>query len=178
TAKNFNSYLPKTTNNEPALDQTDNTYRLVEQLKSSDTPLIITTIQKLNNAVKNNRYKDVLTPYHDRKVIFIEDEAHRSQFGEMRKNVNRWFGNAQHFGFTGTPIFAENVGKDGRTTETLYDDLLHKYLIKDAIRDRNVLGFSIQYISTVKGKEKIEDANREVPGIDTKEAMESEERLS
>lgn len=178
TAKNFNSYLPKTTNNEPALDQTDNTYRLVEQLKSSDTPLIITTIQKLNNAVKNNRYKDVLTPYHDRKVIFIEDEAHRSQFGEMRKNVNRWFGNAQHFGFTGTPIFAENVGKDGRTTETLYDDLLHKYLIKDAIRDRNVLGFSIQYISTVKGKEKIEEANREVPGIDTKEAMESEERLS
>jgi type I restriction enzyme R subunit len=177
TAKNFNSYLPNTAGNEPALDQTDSTFKLVEQLKSSDSPLIITTIQKLNHAISNDRYKDILTKYHDKKVIFIEDEAHRSQFGEMRKNVNHWFNNAQHFGFTGTPIFADNVGPDGRTTETLYDEQLHQYLIKDAIRDKNVLGFSIQYINTIKGKETIEDADEKVAGIDTKEVMEADDRL-
>ncbi|WP_137596702.1 type I restriction endonuclease subunit R [Paucilactobacillus kaifaensis] len=176
TSKNFNSYLPKSVSNQPALDRTDNTYSLVKQLKSNDSSLIITTIQKLNNAVSGDRYKDVLTPYHDQRVIFIEDEAHRSQFGEMRKNINQWFKNAQHFGFTGTPIFAENVGADGRTTETLYDEDLHQYLIKDAIRDENVLGFSIQYIGTIKGKN-IQVEDEEVPGINTKEVYENEERL-
>jgi len=176
TAKNFNSYLPRSVSNEPALDRTNNTYSLVKQLKSNDSQLIITTIQKLNNAVTGDRYKNVLTPYHDKRVIFIEDEAHRSQFGEMRKNINQWFKNAEHFGFTGTPIFAENVGADGRTTKTLYDKELHQYLIKDAIRDGNVLGFSIQYISTFKGKT-IQADDEKVPGIDTREVFESEDRL-
>lgn len=176
TAKNFNSYLPKSVSNQPALDRTENTYSLVRQLQSNDSPLIITTIQKLNNAVSGSRYKDVLTPFHDQRVIFIEDEAHRSQFGEMRKNINQWFKNAEHFGFTGTPIFAKNVGADGRTTETLYDKELHKYLIKDAIRDENVLGFSIQYIGTIKGKNIAVD-DEKVPGINTKEVYESDERL-
>ncbi|GEP20281.1 type I restriction endonuclease subunit R [Pediococcus argentinicus] len=177
TSKNFNSYLPKTVSNEPALDQTTNTRKLVEQLRSSDTSLIITTIQKMNNAIANDRYKDILTPLQDQRIIFIEDEAHRSQFGEMRKNVNRWFHNSQHFGFTGTPIFAENVGPDGRTTETLYNKELHKYLIKDAIRDHNVLGFSIQYINTINRKEELLDGNDEVSAIDTKEVLESDDRL-
>lgn len=177
TSKNFNSYLPKTVSNEPALDQTTNTRKLVEQLRSSDTSLIITTIQKMNNAIANDRYKDILTPLQDQRIIFIEDEAHRSQFGEMRKNVNRWFHNSQHFGFTGTPIFAENVGPDGRTTETLYNKELHKYLIKDAIRDHNVLGFSIQYINTIKEKEELLDGNDEVSAIDTTEVLESDDRL-
>lgn len=88
TAKNFNSYLPKSVSNQPALDRTENTYSLVRQLQSNDSPLIITTIQKLNNAVSGSRYKDVLTPFHDQRVIFIEDEAHRSQFGEMRKKIS------------------------------------------------------------------------------------------
>jgi type I restriction enzyme R subunit len=176
TAKNFNSYLPTTVSNEPALDRTDNTASLVKQLQSSDNPLIITTIQKLNNAVKeDSRYKNILEPFHDKHVIFIEDEAHRTQFGDMRKNINKWFKNAEHFGFTGTPIFAENVGIDGRTTETLYDEELHHYLIKDAIRDHNVLGFSIQYIGTIKGKNITDD--EQIPGIDTKEAFENDERL-
>lgn len=177
TAKNFNSYMPETSTGKAALDRTDDTSILVKQLSSNDSSLVITTIQKLNNAVQNTRYKDVLTSYHDRRVIFIEDEAHRSQFGEMRKNVNRWFKNAQHFGFTGTPIFAENVGKDGRTTETLYDVLLHKYLIKDAIRDGNVLGFSVQYINTIKGKG-IPTDDEQVRGIDKHEVFASPQRLS
>lgn len=175
TAKNFNSYLPKTVGGN-ALDRTEDTHSLVKQLRSKDSPLIVSTIQKMNVAVhQSNRYKKLLDQFHDEKVIFIEDECHRTQFGEMRKNINSFFKNAQHFGFTGTPIFAENVGPDGRTTETLYNDELHRYLIKDAIRDRNVLGFNVQYIGTIKGKNISDD--EQVSGIDTKEAFENEKRM-
>ncbi|MCT3391055.1 type I restriction endonuclease subunit R [Lentilactobacillus hilgardii] len=176
TAKNFNSYLPKSVTNQPALDRTDDTRSLVKQLRSKDDPLIISTIQKMNVAISNPKYKKLLSQFHDQRVIFIEDEAHRSQFGEMRKNINNWFKNSEHFGFTGTPIFSENIGADGRTTKTLYDEELHHYLIKDAIRDHNVLGFSVQYIGTIKGKDTTID-DEKVPGIDTKAAFESPERL-
>ncbi|GAX07143.1 type I restriction-modification system restriction subunit R [Secundilactobacillus pentosiphilus] len=177
TADNFNAYLPQIKGESRALDRIDSTKMLVEQLQSKSNPLIVTTIQKLNYAIQNDRYKDLLTPYHDAKVVFIEDEAHRSQFGEMRKGINRWFKNAQHIGFTGTPIFAENVGQDGRTTETLYGECLHQYLIKDAIRDRNVLGFSMQYLNTIHGKDVFLDGNEMVSGIDKKEVMEADDRL-
>lgn len=160
---------------ETALDLTTNTSSLVKQLQSHDNALIVTTIQKMNNAVNNPKYKGLLTSYHDKRVIFIEDEAHRSQFGEMRKNVNKWFANSQHFGFTGTPIFSQNIGSDKRTTETLYDEELHRYLIKDAIRDHNVLGFNVEQMGTLEGKDNISD--EEVAGIDTKEVLENEERL-
>lgn len=177
TAKNFDSYLPATTGGGPALDRTDNTATLVKQLQSLDNPLIVTTIQKLSNAVKNDRFKSVLTPYHDRKVAFIEDECHRSQFGKMRKDVNHWFQNAQHFGFTGTPIFKENVGADGRTTKDLYDKELHQYLIRDAIRDGNVLGFAVQYISTIRGKGIETGDDEKVNAINTREVYENPKRL-
>src|SRR5699024_10306853 len=160
---------------ETALDLTTNTSSLVKQLQSHDNALIVTTIQKMNNAVNNPKYKGLLTSYHDKRVIFIEDEAHRSQFGEMRKNVNKWFANSQHFGFTGTPIFSQNIGSDKRTTETLYDEELHRYLIKDAIRDHNVLGFNVEQMGALEGKDNISD--EEVAGIDTKEVLENEERL-
>jgi type I restriction enzyme R subunit len=176
TAKNFEAYLPETANGEAALDRTNNTEALVKQLSSNGNQLIVTTIQKMNSALRNDRYKAVLTPYHDRKVAFIEDEAHRSQFGDMRKNVNHWFKNAQHFGFTGTPIFPENIGADGRTTKDIYHKLLHKYLIKDAIRDGNVLGFTIQYINTIQGKG-IADDDEQVSSIDKREVFEDENRL-
>ncbi len=169
--------MPNSSSSEPALDRTKSTRKLVEQLGSKDNSLIVTTIQKLNNAISGDRYKKLLESFHDKHVVFIEDEAHRSQFGEMRKNVNKWFQNAQHFGFTGTPIFAENVGPDGRTTETLYGKCLHKYLIKDAIRDHNVLGFSIQYLNTIKGHDVFLDGSDEVSGIKVKEAFENEDRL-
>ncbi len=177
TAKNFNSYLPLSVTNEPAIDRTKNTRSLVKQLNSNDDPLIISTIQKMNVAVTHDNYKRALEPYRDKRVIFIEDEAHRSQFGKMRKYINNWFQNAEHFGFTGTPIFKQNVGKDGRTTQTLYDDELHQYLIKDAIRDHNVLGFNVQYIRTIKGKDKqIQD--KLVAGINTQEAFENKDRMT
>lgn len=175
TADNFNAYLPKTNDDSRALDRIDSTEMLVKQLKSQDNPLIVTTIQKLSYAINSDKYKSILTPYHDAKVVFIEDEAHRSQFGKMRKDVNRWFKNAQHIGFTGTPIFAENVGVDGRTTETLYGECLHQYLIKDAIRDHNVLAFSMQYLNTIRGKDVFNDEM--VSAIDKRGAMEADERL-
>ncbi len=103
-----------------------------------------------------------------KKVIFIEDEAHRSQFGDMRKNVNNWFKNAQHIGFTGTPIFKENIGADGRTTQDLYDQELHHYLIKDAIRDQNVLGFNVQYLQTFDAKDVDEKSQADGNSVDKK----------
>lgn len=148
---------------ETALDLTTNTSSLVKQMQSHDNALIVTTIQKMNNAVNNSKYKGLLTSYHDKRVIFIEDEAHRSQFGEMRKNVNKWFANSQHFGFTGTPpIFSQNIGSDKRTNETLYDEESHRYLIKDAIRDHNVLGFNVEQMSTLVGKDDISDENIDI----------------
>ena len=178
TAKNFNSYLPKSgANNDSALDRTTDTKNLVSQLTDTSTQLIITTIQKLNNAVTSDNFKNILAPYHDKRVIFIEDEAHRSQFGEMRKNVNKWFMNAQHFGFTGTPIFKENIGKDGRTTDDLYDERLHSYLIEDAIRDGNVLSFNVDYINTIQGQGFVSDEDTVAKGIDKKEVWENPDRL-
>ena len=121
---------------------TDSSFKLVKQLNSNDSKLIVTTIQKMSNAIKNERHSRKLKQFHNKHVVFIEDECHRTQFGEMRIAVNKWFENAQHFGFTGTPIFEENMGQNKRTTENLYDECLHKYLIKDAIRDKNVLPFN------------------------------------
>jgi len=85
--------------------------------------------------------------------------------------------NAQHFGFTGTPIFKENIGKDGRTTDDLYDERLHSYLIKDAIRDRNVLTFNVEYINTIQGHGVVPDEDTLAKGIDKKEVWENPDRL-
>lgn len=170
--KNFNSYLSDANQ----IDMTDSSFKLVKQLNSNDNKLIVTTIQKMSNAIKNERRSQKLEQFHDKHVVFIEDECHRTQFGEMRIAVNKWFKNAQHFGFTGTPIFEENMGANKRTTENLYDECLHQYLIKDAIRDKNVLPFNVQYISTFKGKD-IDYGDEKVEGIDTQEVFESEKRM-
>ncbi|MEJ6347708.1 type I restriction endonuclease subunit R [Holzapfeliella sp. He02] len=176
TSKNFNSYLGAK-NGDLAIDRTDDTKTLVKQLQQTDEKLVITTIQKMNNAVSKDYYKNLLAPYRDKKVIFIEDEAHRSQFGDMRKNVNNWFKNAQHIGFTGTPIFKENIGSDGRTTQDLYDQELHHYLIKDAIRDQNVLGFNVQYLQTFDAEDIDDNGQADANAIDKKEVMEHPDRL-
>jgi type I restriction enzyme R subunit len=114
----------------------------------------------------------------DKRVVFIFDECHRSQFGDTHGRIKEFFENHQMFGFTGTPIFAENVtanqhGK--RTTKDLFGECLHKYVITDAIRDENVLKFSVEYINTFKKRDIIADV--EVRDIDTKEVMEAPERL-
>ncbi|WP_153398219.1 type I restriction endonuclease subunit R [Chryseobacterium vaccae] len=125
-----------------AVDGTDNTYELIKRL-GGNSKIIITTIQKLNNAVTRDRYNKHLQEVREQKVVMIFDECHRSQFGDSHRNIRQFFSNLQIFGFTGTPIFAKNANE--HTTAEIFDDCLHKYLIKDAIADDNVLGFLVEY---------------------------------
>src|SRR5574344_4578 len=126
-----------------AVDGTDNTYELIKRL-SGNSKIIITTIQKLNCAVTRNYYNKHLQAAKNQKVVMIFDECHRSHFGECHKNIVRFFKNLQIFGFTGTPIFSENA-RGEHTTAEVFDTCLHRYLIKDAIADENVLGFLVEY---------------------------------
>lgn len=159
-----------------SVDRTTKTGVLVKQLKDPNRKRIITTIQKMANAVKNEKYIDVMKLYENEKIVFVIDECHRSQFGDMNLHIKRHFKKAQYIGFTGTPRFVDNKSQDGRTTSDLFQDCLHTYLIKDAIHDGNVLGFSVEYISTMKGKEGMDDATK-VPGIDQQELWLADERI-
>ena len=166
-----------------SIDGTDNTTHLVKQITDDKTPLIITTIQKLNNAISKNHLESRMKNAKDKKIVFIFDECHRSQFGDTHHKIVEFFTNKQMFGFTGTPIFAENAIKT-KTTKDLFHECLHKYSIKDAIGDDNVLGFSVEYYNTFKSKDlkdkegndlSADDLN--VEGIDTTEVFEAPERL-
>lgn len=175
TTKEFNSF------SEGSVDGTTNTASLVRQF-SDDTPLIVTTIQKLDNAIKKGRHSAKMETLKDKKMVFIFDECHRSQFGTTHKRIKEFFGSVQMFGFTGTPIFAENVVKNDlgkRTTKDLFDECLHKYVITDAIRDENVLKFSVEYVGKYKQKEGSKtNLDINVEAIDTSELLESEGRLT
>lgn len=163
TFKEFNSF------SQGSVDSTDNTKTLVKQLLGSDK-LIITTIQKLSRAVARHK---AIEQVKDQKIVLMFDECHRSQFGKMHDVITSFFTNLQYFGFTGTPIFAVN-SVDGLTTKSLFHDRLHSYVIKDAIRDENVLGFSVEYVGRYRNKATLDI---EVEDIDRKELMESEDRL-
>ncbi len=126
-----------------AVDNTDNTRHLINRLRG-DSKIIITTIQKLNCAVTRHYYNERIQGVRNQKVVMIFDECHRSHFGECHKNIVKFFNNLQIFGFTGTPIFVENA-KQEHTTAEVFGDCLHRYLIKDAIADENVLGFLVEY---------------------------------
>lgn len=136
------------------VDNTDSTYILTRMLKNKEKKMIVTTIQKMANAVKNPKYADIMDSYRDKKVIYIIDECHRSQFGKMHGQIQKHFERANYIGFTGTPIFEKNKGPEGRTTADVFhagklDSCLHQYLIKDAIADGNVLRFSVEYRRTI-----------------------------
>lgn len=126
-----------------AVDSTDNTDELVKRLHGN-SKIIITTIQKLNAAVSKQWYSRRIEEIRHARIVMIFDECHRSHFGDCHKNIVRFFDNTQIFGFTGTPIFVENA-VDGHTTKEIFGNCLHKYLIKDAIADENVLGFLVEY---------------------------------
>ena len=126
-----------------AVDGTDDTYELVKRL-NSDKKIILTTIQKLNTAIKKDFYNRRIQDLRDKKFVMIFDECHRSHFGECHRNIVNFFKNLQIFGFTGTPIFPENAKQD-ITTYEVFGECLHKYMIKDAIADENVLGFLVEY---------------------------------
>jgi type I restriction enzyme R subunit len=171
TTKEFNSF------SHGSVDGTDNTKALVKQL-GDDTPLIVTTLQKLNAAISKTRYLSSMEHLQDKPIVFIFDECHRSQFGETHQRITEFFHKNQMIGFTGTPIFAENaIGN--KTTTTLFDECLHKYVITDAINDDNVLKFSVEYVGRYKDKGNRSTAiDIDVEDIDTKELLESEDRLS
>ena len=172
TMQEFNSFK------DGSVDSTTNTNSLVNQFLgkfkdkkgvAKDSDLIITTIQKLNNAISGH-YRKQLEPLKNERFVFIFDECHRSQFGETHGRITEFFAESQLFGFTGTPIFAENASKNDlgkRTTKDLFGNCLHKYVITDAIRDQNVLKFGIEYYSVFKHKNKpqfdemVEDINKE-----------------
>ena len=172
TMKEFNAFK------EGSVDSTDNTNSLVNQFlgkytdkkgQAKDSDLIITTIQKLNNAISGH-YRHQLEHLKNERFVFIFDECHRSQFGETHGRITEFFAKSQLFGFTGTPIFADNASKNDlgkRTTKDLFGNCLHKYVITDAIRDENVLKFGIEYYSVFKHKNKpqfdemVEDIDKE-----------------
>ena len=130
------------------------------------------------NAINNPRYAELMNKYRNEKVVFIIDECHRSQFGDMHKVIEQHFNNAQYFGFTGTPRFSQNKSQDGRTTADIFGKCLHKYLLKDAINDKNVLGFSVDYYKTIDSNLDNVLYDEEVEGINTEEAYSADERIN
>ena len=165
TVDEYNSF------EEGCVDNTENTRSLVNSLKDSSKTLIITTIQKMATALRSGKYDAVLDEYADRKCVFIIDECHRSQFGKMHASIKRHFHNANFIGFTGTPIFKQNKGANDRTTADVFSvpndsapgtadskACIHRYMIKEAIADGNVLPFSVEFLRSV-AVEKTDDGS-------------------
>ena len=152
-----------------SVDDTKNTGILVKQLNNKSQKLVITTIQKLTRAIK---WKQLKIDVKDKKIIMMFDECHRSQFGKWHTQIKKFFTNIQMFGFTGTPILPENAYD--RTTKDLFEEKLHTYSIKDGICDRNVLGFSVDYIKTFKSKNIYDEL---VENIDKEEVYGNKKRL-
>lgn len=140
-----------------AVDGSESTAVLAKQLASPDCRILVTTIQKLACFIKKNKGHEVYTQH----CVIIFDECHRSQFGEMHVSITKHFKNYHLFGFTGTPIFADNAGSGRnfnlRTTEQAFGEKLHTYTIVDAIRDENVLPFRVDYIQTIRERDQYED---------------------
>lgn len=177
TMKEYNRF------EEGAADGNTSTAVLQRQLENRDKNggyhdyrIIITTIQKLSIFVQKNKNH----PVFQQRVVIIFDECHRSNFGEMHSAITKNFKKYNLFGFTGTPIFAQNAGTGGdmrlKTTQQAFGDKLHTYTIVDAINDENVLPFRIDYVNTIKEKEGILD--QKISAIDREKAMASPERIS
>lgn len=144
--------------------------------KKTNQKIIITTIQKLDRFISKNSGHQIFSGH----VVLIFDECHRSQFGDMHSAITGAFNKYHLFGFTGTPIFAKNSSSGGRgdlkTTEQAFGDKLHTYTIVDAIADKNVLPFKVDYVSTVREAENIED--KKVSDIDREAVLANPERLT
>jgi type I restriction enzyme R subunit len=159
-----------------AANSNTSTAILTRQLSDTNARIIITTIQKLDRFIDRNSGHVIF----DGHVVLIFDECHRSQFGDMHAAITKAFKNYHIFGFTGTPIFAVNASSGGRpdlrTTEQAFGNKLHTYTIVDAIADKNVLPFKVDYVSTVREAEDIED--KKVSDIDREAVLAAPERLS
>lgn len=170
TIKEYNRFA------EGTVSANQSTTKLTAQINDPTVPIIVTTIQKLSNFVGRHRQHAV----YDGHVVLIFDECHRSQFGDMHTAITKAFRNYHLFGFTGTPIFAANAGTGGnamlRTTPQAFGSQLHSYTIVNAIADKNVLPFRIDYIDTVHMRTDVADA--EVSAVDSERALLAPQRLS
>lgn len=172
TTREFNAY------SDGSVDGTHNTHKLVRQF-TDPTRLIVTTIQKLNAAISKQHFLEQMEPLSGKRIVFIFDECHRSQFGDTHKRITSFFTNYQMFGFTGTPIFKDNANKSeavARTTKDLFGECLHRYVITDAIRDQNVLRFSVEYWGKLRRRDG-SLIDEKVAGIDTREFFENPDRI-
>ncbi len=158
-----------------AVDGTTNTADLKRRLEDPNSRIIVTTIQKLANFARQNKTHSVYSGH----IVLIFDECHRSQFGEMHAAIEKAFKFYHLFGFTGTPIFAENAGSSGnprlRTTDQAFGERLHTYTVVDAIRDKNVLPFRIDYVNTMQTPDVL--PTEQVSAIDTERALLAPERI-
>ena len=158
-----------------AANSNKSTKVLKSQLEDSNAQIIVTTIQKLSKFIEGNKGHSV----YDGHMVIIFDECHRSQFGDMHQSITKAFKNYNLFGFTGTPIFAANAGTGGnpqlKTTEQAFGEKLHTYTIVDAITDKNVLPFRIDYVNTVKMSATL--ADKKVSAIDAERALLDSERI-
>jgi len=171
TVTNFNSF------EKGVVVSVDDSTKLFQYFGDSSVKMITTTIQKMSNLCTNERLARAVEANRN-SVIFIIDECHRSNFGEMRKHILRAFPNAQMLGFTGTPIFAENMNASGLTTETIFGGKpVHTYKIKDAINAKMVLGFNVQYFKTINIVESVEK-DEEVEAIDNEELINAPSRIA
>lgn len=187
-----------------SVSATEDADMLLDFLKDPLEKLILTTIQKMSNVcklvltkeekakigktdgqeIRNDeskvkRMKSIMEDLKGKKIVFIIDECHRSQFGDMHKAIELAFKDKyqiQYFGFTGTPRFKDNPSQDGRTTTDIFTKEAHHYLIKDAIKDGNVLGFNVDYVKTINTTYD-EDDDAKVEAIDTDEVLNAPERL-
>lgn len=170
TVRNFNSF------EKGAVVNIDGTDKLSTSFLDSSIKMITTTIQKMSNLCSNKKFAEAVE-LNKGKVVFIIDECHRSNFGEMRKHILRAFPKAQMFGFTGTPIFAENMNASGQTTESIFGGKpVHSYKIKDAINAHMVLGFNVQYFKTINIVESV-GKDEKVEAIDSEELINSPIRI-
>ena len=170
TIREYNAYA------EGTVSANQSTRQLAQQIDEQSVPIIVTTIQKLATFVKSHHGHAIYSGH----VVLVFDECHRSQFGDMHTDITRAFRNYHLFGFTGTPIFAENASSSGkanlRTTQQAFGDQLHSYTIVDAIRDKTVLPFRVDYLNSFRVRDGID--NHDVEGIDTDSAYMNPKRIT
>lgn len=178
TTSSFTSYAE---NDVVQIDETDNVSDLIKKLLSADRSVIVTTIQKLNHVMKRFEGKESTPRYKKLKhlhVAFVVDECHRAVSPQKKKEIEKFFYQSLWYGFTGTPIFAENakqaLGNLARTTEEQYGGRLHEYTVKEAIHDKAVLGFQIEYKSTFSDDELDDLIVKLDPSIDLASLTEQE----
>ncbi|MBR2124266.1 MAG: type I restriction endonuclease subunit R [Acetobacter sp.] len=179
TQKEYNQF------EEGSVDSTLNTRELLKKLHNPEAKIIVTTIQKLSRALE--RLKDYETDYEtgynvlQSPIVIIFDECHRSQFGKMHRDIIRKFKKYYLFGFTGTPIFEDNASTTNalhrQTTEHIFGRQLHSYTIVNAIEDKNVLPFLIDYVGTMKAKSKSDDRDKKIKAVDVQHALLAPERI-